>query len=101
MLVENVKALQQAQKEMANAISVLDGRIRNMEADMRAIKAEAKVDALKETQQVLNAVQGAFNDKLTGITVQVSHLEGPKAPFISLAKSISSDGAAGEDQPTS
>jgi predicted nucleic acid-binding Zn-ribbon protein len=90
MLVENVRALQQGQKEMANAIASLDDRIRKMEADMRAVKAEAKFEAIKETQQMLNAVQGAFHDKLTDLTVriaQVERQEDSKTPLIALSKS--------------
>jgi predicted nucleic acid-binding Zn-ribbon protein len=89
-LVENVKALQQGQKEMANAIAALGSRIGNIEADMRAMKSEVKFEAIKETQQMLNAVQGAFHDKLTDLTVRVSHFEGgdgsKTAPLIALSK---------------
>jgi predicted nucleic acid-binding Zn-ribbon protein len=89
MLVENVKALQQAQKEMANAIAALGDRIRKMETDMRAVKAEAKFEAIKEAQQMLNSVQGAFHDKLTDLTVrivQVERLEHSRSPLIALSK---------------
>lgn len=95
MLVENVKALQVGQKEMANAIATLDDRIRKMEADMRAIKAEAKFEAVKETQLMLNSVQGAFNDKLTDLTVRISQLErqdNSDAPLIALSKLPRGDG---------
>lgn len=102
MLVENVKALQQAQKEMANAIGLLDDRMRKMEADMRSVKAEAKFEAVKETQQMLNSVQGAFHDKLTDLTVrvaQVEKLEQAQSPLISLTKSSNSLGD-GKAPPT-
>jgi hypothetical protein len=75
MLVENVKALQQGQKEMADAIAALADRIRGLEADIRALKAETKLEAIKETQQMVNAVQGAFHEKLTDLTVRVAHME--------------------------
>jgi cell fate (sporulation/competence/biofilm development) regulator YmcA (YheA/YmcA/DUF963 family) len=102
MLVENVKALQQAQKEMANAIAALDDRIRKMEADMRAVKAEAKFEAIKETQQMLNSVQGAFHDKLTHLTVrivQVERLEDSKSPLIALSKLAAPPSRDGEIPP--
>jgi hypothetical protein len=38
-LVENVKALQTAQKEMANAMAALDGRIQKLEAEIRISRA--------------------------------------------------------------
>jgi hypothetical protein len=82
MLVDNLKALQQAQKEMASALAVLDDRIRKIEAEIRAVKAEVKLDAIKETQQMLNAVQGAFHDKLVDLTVRVSHVEKDAKPSL-------------------
>jgi hypothetical protein len=75
MLVENVKALQQGQKEMADAIAALRDRIRDLEADIRGLKAETKLEAIKETQQMVNAVQGAFHERLTDLTVRVAHME--------------------------
>jgi len=57
---------------------------------LRALKAEIKFEAMKETQQMLNSVQGAFHEKLTDLTVRVAQLEkqdDPKAPVISLPKS--------------
>jgi cell fate (sporulation/competence/biofilm development) regulator YmcA (YheA/YmcA/DUF963 family) len=90
MLVENVKALQQGQKEMANAIAALDDRIRKIEAGMIVVKAEAKFEAIRETQQMLNSVQGAFHEKLTDLTVRVAQVEiqaASKAPLTALSKS--------------
>jgi hypothetical protein len=75
MLVENVKALQLAQKEIANAVAALDVRLRRIEAELLVVKAETKLEAVKETQQMLNAVQGAFHEKLTDLTVRIAHVE--------------------------
>jgi len=44
-------------------------------AELRAVKAETRHDALKETQNVLNSVQGGFYDRLADITARVSQLE--------------------------
>lgn len=94
LLIENVRALQEAQKEMANAIAAISDRLRDMEANMRALKAETKHESLKETQLMLNAVQGAFNDKLSDISIRLSHVERdltvgedatlPKSPLIAI-----------------
>jgi hypothetical protein len=89
MLVENVKALQQGQKQMADAIALLDTRLRQIEADMRAVKAEAKFEAIKETTHMLQSVQGAFHEKLTHLTVKVAQLEngdGANRALLSLSK---------------
>lgn len=89
-LIENVKALQVGQKEIANAVAALGSRIGSIEGELRAMRAEIKLEALKETQQMLNSVQGAFHEKLTDITVRVSRIEGADgaatAPLIALSK---------------
>jgi hypothetical protein len=90
MLVENVKALQQGQKEIADAISLLNDRIRAVEAELRAARAEIKLEAIRETQQMLNSVQGAFHEKLTDLTVRVAQTENQQdshRPIISLPQS--------------
>lgn len=91
-LVENVRALQQGQKEIADAIAVIDSRLRSLESNAAALKAEVKFEALKETQQALNSVQGAFYEKLTELAVRVAHLEpqdAAKRPVISIGKPTS------------
>lgn len=88
MIVENVKALQQAQKDLANAVASLDGRLSKIEAGLVAVKAETKFEAVKETQQMLNAVQGAFHEKLTDLTVRIANVERQepsKTPLIALS----------------
>ncbi|MGL3208291.1 hypothetical protein [Bradyrhizobium sp. BR 1433] len=94
-LTDHIKGLQQAQKEMADAIASLGDRIKNLETELRVIKAETKLEAVRETQQVLNSVQGAFHDKLTEIAVRISHIEsstGSKAALIDRAKRGRTDG---------
>ena len=81
MLVEHVKALQQGQKQMADAIALIDGRLRQIETDMRAVKAEAKLEAIKETNQMLQSVQDAFHDKLALLTAKVAQFEKRKRPI--------------------
>jgi hypothetical protein len=80
MLVEHVKVLQQGQKQMADAIALIDGRLRQIETDMRAVKAEAKFEAIKETTQMLQSVQDTFHDKLALLTTTVAQLEKRRRP---------------------
>ena len=75
LLAEHVKALQQGQKQMADAIALIDTRLRQIETDMRAVTAEAKLEAIKETTHTLQTIQGAFHDKLTHLTLKVAQLE--------------------------
>jgi hypothetical protein len=74
-LVDNVAALQKGQKELADAIATLSDRMRQLEADLKVIKIETKYEAVKETQLIVNAVQGALNDKLTHVAIQVDRLQ--------------------------
>jgi hypothetical protein len=74
-LVDDVANLQKMQKELADAIAKLHDRIKDMESDLKVLKAEVKLESLRETQQMVSAVQGAFHDKLTSITVRISQLE--------------------------
>jgi predicted nucleic acid-binding Zn-ribbon protein len=100
-VVDNVANLQKMQKEMADAIAKLNDRIKDMEANMRALKAEAKFEAVKETQQMLNSVQGAFHDKLTDLTVRISTMEnqtGSLAPVMALPRAPQSGDGETSDQ---
>lgn len=97
-LVDDVAGLQKMQKEMADAIAKLNDRIKDVEVEMRALKAEVKFDAIKETQQLVNSVQGALYDKLTDLTVRVSQVE--KDDFkTSLASLTSRELRGDEDSP--
>ncbi len=63
-VIDNIKALQTGQKELADAIPVLDERVRDLQLDMRTLKAETKLDALREAQAIVNAVQGGLNQRI-------------------------------------
>jgi hypothetical protein len=72
---ENVKALQTAVKEVADAVRRLDDRLRVIEGELRAAKAEIRGDALRETQAIVNAVQGGLNQRIQEIAVDVAILQ--------------------------
>jgi wobble nucleotide-excising tRNase len=82
-LVDDVASLQNMQKEMANAIAKLNERIKDIESEIKILKAETKLDAVKETHQIVNAVQGAFHDRLTDLTVRLSRVESGPLPALS------------------
>jgi predicted nucleic acid-binding Zn-ribbon protein len=93
-LVDDVANLQQMQKELADTIAKLNDRIKDIESEMRVLKAEVKFEAVKETQQMLNAVQGAFHDKLTDLTVRIDRVENQtnsRAPIVALPKVMMGD----------
>ena len=74
MIVENVKALQHGQKDIADAVKALDDRIRAIEFEMRALKAETTMQAIKETTLIVNAVQGSLNQRIEDIAIKVAVL---------------------------
>ena len=74
-LIDNVKALQQGQKELADAISLLNQKVNHIEADIKSLKAEIKFEALKEAQAVVWSVQSEFNQRIQDIAVKVGVLE--------------------------
>ena len=76
-LIENVRALQTAQKELGDALAALSGRIRDIEADMRVLKAETKLENLKEIQAVINSVQGGLNERIETLAIKVAQLDRP------------------------
>ena len=67
--------LSDLQKQMADAIALIDSRLRQFEANVRAARAETKFEAIRETTHLLQSVQGAFQDRLTHLTVKVAQLE--------------------------
>ena len=71
-LVEHVAALKTAQKETAEAVTALADRIRHLEADMAVLKAEVKLEALREAQSVVYAVQAGLNQQIQDLAVKVA-----------------------------
>jgi hypothetical protein len=73
--VRHVEALQIAQKEMSAAMSAMSDRVAALEAKLVAISAEAKLESVKETQNILNAVHGRFHERIEALSIQVSHIK--------------------------
>lgn len=87
-LPEQIRSLQTAQKEIADAIRRLEGRINEIEVELRVLKAEAKLDALREAQAVVNAVQGNLNQRIEDLAVKVAVMEAKPASHRTLDGSV-------------
>jgi len=74
-IIENVRALQLAQKELADALKSVMSKISDMQAELRAIKAETAMFAMKETQGIVNAVQGGLNQRIENLAVRLALTE--------------------------
>ena len=70
----NIENLEQGQRRLADAVETLDRRVREVEAGLREARAEIKLDAVKETQAIVNAVQGQLYGELRGLAVTVDRL---------------------------
>ena len=62
-------------EQMADAIALIDIRLRQLEADVPAAKAEAKFETIKEAAHLLQSTQGVLHDRLTHLPVNVAQLE--------------------------
>jgi hypothetical protein len=89
-LVDNVANLQKMQKELADAMTQLTERMKDLERGMGTLKVETQHETTKEMHLTLHAVQGAFHEKLSDLTLRLARLEGGRpsanAPMIALSK---------------
>ena len=73
--LEKIRGLAEAQKQLADTIDAVDKRVQNLEGRLDIARAEIKLEAVKETQAIVNSVQGGFYDRLTTIAERLGHLE--------------------------
>ncbi len=69
-----IENLERNQKDLSDALASLDKRVRELEAGLREAKAEIKLEAVKETQAIVNSVQGQLYQELRSVTVAVDRL---------------------------
>jgi hypothetical protein len=74
-IIQTVRSLQEAQKKTADAVEKLELRIQKIETEMRALKAETALECVKETQNIVNGVQGNLNQRIQDLAVQVAALD--------------------------
>lgn len=69
-----IENLEQGQRRLADAVETLDRRVREVEAGLREARAEIKLDAVKETQAIVNGVQGQLYGELRSLAITVDRL---------------------------
>ena len=79
-LVDHVKALQDQQKTLAQGLADLSEKLRDVQLEMRSLKSETKLEALKEAQGVVFAVQGGLNQRIEDLAVQVGVMRASAFP---------------------
>lgn len=71
---EKIKTLEDGQKQIVDALSALDKRVRELEAGLREAKSDIRLEALRETQHAVNSVQGTIYEKIVDLSVRVDRL---------------------------
>jgi cell fate (sporulation/competence/biofilm development) regulator YmcA (YheA/YmcA/DUF963 family) len=74
-IIDTVRSLQVGQKELADAIKTLGQQVREIQTELRALKAETRLEALRETQTIVNAVQGGLNQRIEALAVKIAVVE--------------------------
>jgi predicted RNase H-like nuclease (RuvC/YqgF family) len=69
-----IENLESGQKYLADALSALDKRVRELEAGLREAKAEIKFEAIKETQSIVNSVQGHLYQQIREVSISLDRL---------------------------
>jgi len=96
-VIENVRALQTGQKELANAIKSLADQVQELRVEVHVMRADVRLDTLRETQNIVNAVQGGLNQRIEALAVKVAVVENsyPDRPSGTIHRLIS--GGEGSD----
>ena len=81
-IIENIRSLQTSQKALADEIRGINERLFELQAEIRALKSETKFECLRETQQIVNAVQGGLNQRLKTLSNKMAVLEAGHADAI-------------------
>ncbi len=74
-LVDHVRALQEGQKEIAEAIRAINHRLTSIEAEFRILKAETQRDTVREVQQAVHGVEVSVHDELARLTTRLIVME--------------------------
>jgi len=75
LIPERIHELQTGQKELSDALVRLAAKVSGIEAQLIVLRAEVKLDAMRETMAMVQAVQGNLNQRIEDVTVAVALLE--------------------------
>ena len=93
--LSKIDELQDGQRQLARAVETLDRRVREVESGLRETRAEIKLDAVKETQTIVNAVQGQLYGELRSLALTVDRLGREPMATPAIARSPSDGGGSG------
>ena len=96
-----IENLEQGQRRLADAVEILDRRVREVEAGLREARAEIKLDAVKETQAIVNGVQGQLYGELRSLAVAVDRLGRGTTTIADATGRVGDVASDGADDPSS
>jgi predicted RNase H-like nuclease (RuvC/YqgF family) len=70
-----IENLEIGQRRLADELVELERRVRELEASMREAKAEIRLDVVKQTQEIVNSVQGQLYKELKEVSIEVDRLK--------------------------
>lgn len=69
-----IESLESSQKDLAEAMTRLDARVRELEAGLREARSDIKLEAVKEAQSIVNSVQSSLYSEIKDLSIQVHGL---------------------------
>lgn len=70
-----IEMLEENQKDLSDSFKDHGHRLRELEVEIKVLKAEATLEAVKEASHVVVAVQSDFNQRLQEIAVDIALLK--------------------------
>jgi hypothetical protein len=92
-----IESLERGHRELLEACAALDRRVREVEAGLREARAEIKLDAVRETQAIVNGVQGQLYGELRNLAVTVDRLGRESSVIPAVAQSAAARPSDGSD----
>lgn len=70
---DNIRDLQDGQKELADAIQSLSERLMRLELSLENHESKVMLAALRETHQAVNVVHGTLNERVTKVEMSLEN----------------------------
>ena len=69
-----IEHLEAGQMRLLEVLEAQDRRIRELEAGLREARSDIRLDAVKETQSIVNAVQGRLYEEIRALSIAVDRI---------------------------
>ncbi len=80
-LLSKVNALAEGMDKLADSVEALNERLVRLEASIDTLRAESRLDAVREAQSVVNSVQSQFHAQIVELAVKVARMaNSPSSP---------------------